>query len=39
VAVDPLREEEFESEWEAAPAVALIIALQLLLAFVSRSQQ
>ncbi|TML66938.1 MAG: hypothetical protein E6G13_12505 [Actinobacteria bacterium] len=39
MAVDPLREEEFESEWEAAPAVALIIALQLLLAFVSRSQQ
>ena len=39
MAVDPLREEEFESEWEAAPAVGLIIALQLLLAFVSRSQQ
>jgi uncharacterized membrane protein len=35
---DPLREEAFESRWEAAPAVAFIIAMQLLLAFVSRSQ-
>lgn len=35
---DPLREEEFESRWEAAPAVALVIGLQLLLAGVSRMQ-
>jgi uncharacterized membrane protein len=35
---DPLREEAFESRWEAAPAVAFVIAMQLLLAFVSRSQ-
>jgi len=35
---DALREEEIESRWEAAPAVALVIAMQLLLAFVSRSQ-
>ncbi len=35
---DPLREEEIESRWEAAPAVALVIALQLLLALVSRAQ-
>jgi hypothetical protein len=36
---DPLREEEIESRWEAAPAVALVIGVQLLLAFISRSQQ
>lgn len=35
---EPLREEELESRWEAAPAVAVVIAMQLLLAFVSRSQ-
>ena len=35
---NPLREEEIESRWEAAPAVALVIAMQLLLASVSRSQ-
>jgi hypothetical protein len=35
---DALREEELESRWEAAPAVALVIAMQLLLAFVSRNQ-
>jgi hypothetical protein len=35
---DQLREEEIESRWEAAPAVALVIAMQLLLALVSRSQ-
>jgi len=35
---DPLREEERESRWEAAPAVALVIALQVLLALVSRNQ-
>lgn len=35
---DALREEEIESRWEAAPAVALVIAMQLLLALVSRSQ-
>jgi hypothetical protein len=35
---DPLREEERESQWEAAPAVAIVIGLQLLLALVSRAQ-
>jgi hypothetical protein len=35
---DALREEQFESRWEAAPAVAVVIGLQLLLASVSRSQ-
>jgi hypothetical protein len=35
---DPLREEELESQWEAAPAVASVIGLQLLVALVSRSQ-
>jgi hypothetical protein len=35
---DQLHEEEFESRWEAAPAVALVIAMQLLLALVSRAQ-
>ena len=33
---DPLREEEIESRWEAAPAVGLVIAFQLVLASVSR---
>ena len=35
---DQLREEELESRWEAAPAVALVIAMQLVLALVSRAQ-
>jgi hypothetical protein len=35
---DPLREEELESRWEAAPAIALVIGLQLLLAIVSKTQ-
>jgi len=35
---DPVRQEERESRWEAAPAVVVVIAMQLLLAFVSRSQ-
>jgi hypothetical protein len=35
---DPLREEEVESSWEAAPAVVVVIAFQLLLAFVSLGQ-
>ena len=34
----PLGEEEFESRWEAAPAVLLVIAGQVVLAMVSRSQ-
>src|SRR5579884_3958751 len=36
---DPLREEEIESRWEAAPAVAVVIGMQLLLAGVSRDQR
>jgi len=35
---DALGEEEFESRWEAAPAVALVIAFQLLLGLVSRAR-
>jgi hypothetical protein len=35
---DAIREEQVESSWEAAPAVALVIASQVLLATVSRSQ-
>ena len=35
---DPLREEERESRWEAAPAVAIVVGFQLLLALVSRAQ-
>ena len=35
---DPLRDEEIESRWEAAPAVGLVIAFQLVLALVSRAQ-
>jgi hypothetical protein len=38
VAAPALREEEFESSWEAAPVVILVIASQLLLAIVSRTQ-
>ncbi len=37
MARDALSEEEVESRWEAAPAVGLVIALQLLLALISRS--
>ena len=37
-APDPLREEEIESRWEAAPAVATIIGFQVVLASVSRFQ-
>ena len=33
-----LREEEIESRWEAAPAIALVIAAQVLLALISRHQ-
>ena len=33
-----LREEEFESSWEAAPAILVVIAFQLLLAIISRTQ-
>jgi uncharacterized membrane protein len=35
---DSAREEEFESRWEAAPAVGVIIAMQALLAAVSAQQ-
>jgi hypothetical protein len=35
---DPLREEAFESRWEAAPAIAVVVAMQLLLALVSRAE-
>lgn len=35
---DPLHEEEVESRWEAAPAVALVGALQVVLAIVSQVQ-
>ena len=35
---DALREEELESRWEAAPAIAVVIGLQLLLALVSKTQ-
>jgi hypothetical protein len=35
---DSLRSEEIESRWEAAPAVAIVIAMQVLLAVVSRTQ-
>jgi hypothetical protein len=38
VARDGLHEEEVESRWEAAPAIALVVASQLLLAIVSRMQ-
>jgi hypothetical protein len=38
VTSDGLHEEEVESRWEAAPAIALVIAFQLLLAIVSRTQ-
>jgi hypothetical protein len=35
---DALREEELESRWEAAPAVGVVIGLQLVLALVSRAE-
>jgi hypothetical protein len=35
---DALRAEEFESRWEAAPAIGAVIGLQLLLALASRAQ-
>jgi hypothetical protein len=38
VARDSVREEEIESRWEAAPAIGLVIAGQIVLALVSRSQ-
>src|SRR2546429_3072339 len=38
IAPDPYREEEIESRWEAAPAVATIIGFQVVLASVSRFQ-
>ena len=38
VADDPLHGEEIESRWEAAPAVAAVIGLQVLLAVVSRAR-
>ncbi len=36
--LDPLHEEDVESRWEAAPAVALLIVSQLVLAFVSQAR-
>jgi hypothetical protein len=36
---DPLREEELESRWEAAPVVAVVIGLQIVLALVSRTEE
>jgi hypothetical protein len=38
VAANELRAEEVQSRWEAAPAVVLVIALQLLLAILSQTQ-
>jgi hypothetical protein len=38
VSDDPLREEQFESEWEAPAAIAAIVVLQLVLALTSRDQ-
>ena len=38
MARDSLHEEEIESRWEAAPAVGIVIAFQLLLALVSRAR-
>jgi hypothetical protein len=38
VAGEPLREEEIESRWEAAPAVVVVIAFQILLAVLSQRQ-
>ena len=38
MAADNLREEERESRWEASPAVATVVGLQLLLAIISRTE-
>jgi hypothetical protein len=38
VARTAIREEEIESRWEAAPAVAFVVLLQVMLALVSRAQ-
>ena len=38
MSTDSLREEEFESRWEAAPAIAVVIGLQVLLAAISRTE-
>jgi hypothetical protein len=38
VTFDPLHDEEFESRWEAAPAIGFVILFQLLLALVSRAR-
>ncbi|HEY6605593.1 MAG TPA: hypothetical protein VIZ44_04550 [Gaiellaceae bacterium] len=38
MAGEPLREEEIESRWEAAPAVVVVIAFQILLAVLSQRQ-
>ena len=38
MSADELRQEERESRWEASPAVAIVIGLQLLLAIVSLTQ-
>src|SRR5471032_3104527 len=38
MAEDEVREEEVESRWEAAPAVAVVIVLQLGLALLSRAR-
>ena len=35
---DALSEEALESRWEAAPAILVVIGLQLVLALVSRSE-
>ena len=35
---DPLREEEIESRWEAAPAIGVVIAFQVALGIVSRAR-
>jgi hypothetical protein len=36
--VDPAQQERFESRWEAAPAVLAVMALQLVVALVSRAE-
>jgi uncharacterized membrane protein len=38
MAADVLHKEQVESEWEAAPAVGIVVALQIVLAVVSRSR-
>jgi hypothetical protein len=39
MARDPLREEELESRWEAAPAVGAVVMLQAAVAVVSKAQE